>query len=54
LQPQSRQNFAGAAYSAPHLGQVAANGLPHPPQNLLPAGFSELHLGQRIWQVRAG
>src|SRR5580658_8044883 len=53
LKPQSRQNFAGAVYSAPHLGHLAANGLPHSAQNLVPAGFSELHLGQRIIQVRA-
>src|SRR5260221_14466411 len=50
--PQSRQNFAGGEYSAPHFGHLAGKEFPHSEQNLVPGGFSELQFEQRIYRFR--
>src|SRR5271165_5636764 len=46
--PQSSQNFAVGALSAPHFAQRLANGVPHSGQNLLPEVLSVPHFAQRI------
>src|SRR5271156_3171665 len=46
--PQSSQNFAVGALSAPHFAQRLANGVPHSGQNFLPEVLSVPHFEQRI------
>src|SRR5271154_4905662 len=46
--PQSSQNFAVGAPSAPHFAQRLANGVPHSAQNFLPEVLSIPHFEQRI------
>src|SRR5271154_6305853 len=46
--PQSSQNFAVGALSAPHFAQRLANGVPHSAQNFLPEVLSVPHFEQRI------
>src|SRR5271163_3631577 len=46
--PQSSQNFAVGALSAPHFAQRLANGVPHSGQNFLPEVLSVPHFVQRI------
>jgi len=46
--PQSPQNFAPGAFSAPHFGQPRESPAPHSEQNFFAAGFSEPQFEQRI------
>src|SRR5208282_5730689 len=46
--PQSSQNFAVGALSAPHFAHRLANGVPHSAQNFLPEVLSVPHFEQRI------
>jgi hypothetical protein len=46
--PQSPQNFAPGAFSAPHRGQARESPAPHSEQNFFADGFSEPQFEQRI------
>jgi hypothetical protein len=46
--PHSPQDFARVRFSAPQRGQQFVRGLPHSMQNLLPSGWSDPQLEQRI------
>src|SRR5260370_39614460 len=53
--PQSPQNLADAPLSAPHCRQARGSPIPHSEQKLLPLGFCEPQLEQRIevtWEMK--